>query len=703
MKEKNILCLSRIICNVVIGALILLKLTDAGSVVTHGLRVRREAPTVDVSLKTPVLNALTERTAIDASWEQCMIVAPVTIQLMGQLLIVASTKDVSLLAPDRKFTYIRNPESLRATLLQVAHEGYNAFLSGHSTMNVIQLRMIQIPKHIKTALKILGGNFPRRVLTRLLPQVLGSIEETGKECVTLTNATKNQFTRVMELVQEVIRTTAATQSVHESKVEENEREMAILRSLKADLEKEEKFRAKLYKDATDTADRAEATYSKALNDIPTGMGALLKDFARGILKLANTVAEAGAAVLTGQNGRVGAQLHQAVNPIAMTGNMEGKQPLSFGLSQTLSMATQFANSLRSFQNAFLTNSSDPKLMKGYGIAFKAFHDYITMLPDNPAKAKAIKLIKHSEALAATTTQNAQQLKLSNETNIKVNEELGKICDDLGSFESAYQNIDPKAASHTLSTIGTNTAGDSSQNEILKAQIAQKQLTEMRRRQDEQAAEYLKLLEGMREINAKMISVDLTTISYKEIIALLKEAFTLLTQVETQWHNFVAFFTTMSEYIHDMIKGPLKRFLRVAAVGSNLDLAMRMQIIDILKEDTFGIHREAYILFVMAHTYHEVSSKYLMGRLSSLSGMLIVRNKIEREELMNNLTRQTDQTLKEIKTLIVERKENFDKEFTTRNTELTTLIDKLGGPNEKDQLAIEEGQRLITDDTAWSDK
>ena len=60
----------------------------------------------------------------------------------------------------------------------------------------------------------------------------------------------------------------------------------------------------------------------------------------------------------------------------------------------------------------------------------------------------------------------------------------------------------------------------------------------------------------------MISIDLTTISYKEIIAMLKEAFTLLTQVETQWHNFVAFFTAMSEYIHDMIKGPLKRFIRV---------------------------------------------------------------------------------------------------------------------------------------------
>jgi hypothetical protein len=587
-------------------------------------------------------------------------------------------------------------------------EGYNAFLSGHSTMNVIQLRMIQIPKHIKTALKILGENFPKSVIIRLLPQLLSSIQETGKECVTLTNSTKNEFTRVMHLVQEVIESTAATQSAHESKVEENERELAVLRSQKADLEKEEKMRSQLYKEASDAANRAEQTYYKALSDIPTGLQVLLQDFARGILKLANTVAEAGAAVLT---GRVGTQQRppHTINNITGIGNMDGggggKQPPSFGLSQTLNMANQFSNSLRSFQNALFNKSTDPKVIKGYGIPFKMFREFITTLPDNPAKAKVIKLIQRSEALVAKATKDAKQLKANNKTNRQVNEELEKICDDLEPLQSAYQNIDPKAASHTLSTIGTtNTAaGDSSQNEILKAQIAQKHLTEIRRRQDEQAAEYFKLLEGMRQINAKMISVDLTTISYKEIIAMLKEAFTLLSQVQTQWHNFVAFFTKMSEYIDDMIKGPVKRFLNVAAVGDNLDLGMRRRIIDILKEDTFGIHRESYILFVMARTYHDVSSKYLMGRLSSLSSMLIARDKTQREELMNTLTRQTNQTLDEIKALIDERKENFDKEFTKRNTELTTLIEKLGGPNEKDQLAIEEGQRLLDTDAAWGDK
>jgi len=61
---------------------------------------------MDASLKTPVINALTERTAIDATWKQCMIVATMIIQLFGQPLVISSTKDVSLRAfwPGRKFT-----------------------------------------------------------------------------------------------------------------------------------------------------------------------------------------------------------------------------------------------------------------------------------------------------------------------------------------------------------------------------------------------------------------------------------------------------------------------------------------------------------------------------------------------------------------------------------------------------------------------
>lgn len=77
---------------------------------------------VDVSLKTPTIGTLTEDAQVVASWEKCMVVAPISIQLLGQLLLVSTTKDVSFkeFSPNTKFTYIKHPESLRATLLQVS-------------------------------------------------------------------------------------------------------------------------------------------------------------------------------------------------------------------------------------------------------------------------------------------------------------------------------------------------------------------------------------------------------------------------------------------------------------------------------------------------------------------------------------------------------------------------------------------------------
>ncbi|CAF1549176.1 unnamed protein product [Adineta steineri] len=218
---------------------------------------------------------------------------------------------------------------------------------------------------------------------------------------------------------------------------------------------------------------------------------------------------------------------------------------------------------------------------------------------------------------------------------------------------------------------------------------------MRRRQDEQAAEYLKLLDSMHKTNAKMTSLDLTTIHYNEIISMLREAFDLLSQVDEQWKKFVLFFTKMSIYITDMIKGPLKRFLQLTGDSQELDHTLRMDMIEILKDDTFGIHREAYILYIMSKTYYEVSSKHLMGRVAGLSSMLNTRSTEERKSLVAQLQTQTNETLEQIKSLILERKQTFDNEFNRRNTELTTFIAKLGGPNENNQKAIEEGKRLIT--------
>lgn len=68
----------------------------------------------------------------DPVWEQSMLVAPLAIQLLGQLLLVSGVKDASLkeYVPDREFRYIKHPQSLRATLSQISHgESENILVS----------------------------------------------------------------------------------------------------------------------------------------------------------------------------------------------------------------------------------------------------------------------------------------------------------------------------------------------------------------------------------------------------------------------------------------------------------------------------------------------------------------------------------------------------------------------------------------------
>ena len=93
----------------------------------------------------------------------------------------------------------------------------------------------------------------------------------------------------------------------------------------------------------------------------------------------------------------------------------------------------------------------------------------------------------------------------------------------------------------------------------------------------------------------------------------------------------------------------------------------------------------------------------MGRLAGLSSMLISRDKAQREVLIQSLQQQTNQALEEIQAVIVERKQTFDKELNSRYEELSQLIEKLGGPNENNQLVIEEANKLISEDKTWGDR
>lgn len=573
-------------------------------------------------------------------------------------------------------------------------------------MNIIQLRMVQIPKHIKTALKVLGGKLPSRVIRSLLPKLLSNIKLTGDECVTLTNTTKNEFSRVMSLIQEVKVTVTASQSAHIIKVEENEREMVYLRQQKERLDKEERIRGDNYREAVAAANKAEQIYYDALRRIPTGWDAVARDAVRSVFRIAEKVAEAGAAVLAGGTGRGGGMMSQGYHGAGSNSDSNSQEPLSFALKQTVETAEDFFNSLKSFQEALSSDNRDPEQLSVLSVALRAHREFISSLSSNSAKSKVIRLIERAERLVKKASANAKAAQSSDKIDEDIRKELEKIFSELGPIQAIYQQTNARAASNTISNIGKGNSGpaDTSQNEVLQAQIAQRTLTDMRRRQDEQTEEYLKLIDTLHKTSAKMMNIDLTTVNYREIIVLLNDSFVLLAQIHAQWNDFVLFFTQMAVHIDNMVKGPLKRFLDVSSEGTNQNHAARMELIYTLKDETlYSIHVEAYILYVMARTYYEMSSKYFMSRLAGLSSMLITRDESQRNLAMHTLRNQTNEALEEIKTVILARKENFNKEFESRYAEISELIQNLGGPSENNERITEEANNLIDSDKTWGDR
>lgn len=79
-----------------------------------------------LAVSPTTIDPLTDQNIIDEPWIGHMIVAPATINLLGQVMVVASTVDVSFetYSPDHVYRYIRYPKSLRATLLQVSNGNF---------------------------------------------------------------------------------------------------------------------------------------------------------------------------------------------------------------------------------------------------------------------------------------------------------------------------------------------------------------------------------------------------------------------------------------------------------------------------------------------------------------------------------------------------------------------------------------------------
>ena len=141
--------------------------------------------------------------------------APLLIASLAQLAChCASHKDFELKVPDGGFKRILRPDSMKACLMQVCTEGYEAFELSQTTMERIKLHTSKIPDHMRRAVMILIKGGPREVDAHL-PIVLGSIERVAGMCDEKSKEVVEKYESVRELIDELLSTGQSTKNHNE--------------------------------------------------------------------------------------------------------------------------------------------------------------------------------------------------------------------------------------------------------------------------------------------------------------------------------------------------------------------------------------------------------------------------------------------------------------------------------------------------------
>ncbi|CAF1301709.1 unnamed protein product [Rotaria magnacalcarata] len=631
----------------------------------------------DLAVVSSNIDPVVDQAVIDKAWEDSMVIAPATINLLGQVMVVASKVDVAFKrnVSNYQYKYIRYPDSFRATLLQISNDGYRAFLGAHSAMNRIQLYMQQIPRHFKTIIKLLTSKSSPKLISRLLPRTIDNIERIGQTCIVLANGTEKSFVTVMDLLGEVLETTEVTRLSTETDLSEKSIALNVTRTLHADMKREEEVRRQHYEEVRQAVRVAQDQYSRALNEIPTGWKGLGMDLCRvgiSVLKAFSNILSLGQ--MSSERSFSGIK--------KMSG---GGTTNSFDNSQIFIFVSRFAQSLDSFIQNISSNvnqTADKNGLNTFKIVFGAYANMVDNAPYSNTKMKASQLIQRA-------IQSVDQA-LAN-PNFDIKTQFQNLANEARPFIAAEQ-----LSSNNNAPISIESgSGDSSNNELFKAQLAQARLSQLEKISVEHHTSSLALMDQVRVLSAKLVEYQGRVVHLEEVVKMLREALHFLGLLRKNWHTLVEFFTNFSSRVTVGFGETLKTFLDTLSLTNDPELIAvdRTNILELLNGNSVNLHRESYTLFIMARTYFDVSQRYLMPRLAGLSLMLLAENDDERKRLLTELHNNTLEVQAQVTKLIDERNQIFRKFIGDKRAELNEKIDGQAADG-NEIAAIQEGEKLL---------
>ncbi|XP_046570713.1 uncharacterized protein LOC124278926 [Haliotis rubra] len=540
------------------------------------------------------------------NWQEMLCPAPLSVCLLGQLVLVTLDKDVSLVSEHmtrERFKHTEYPESLRTSILQVADDGWNAFNLANKNMDQIRLLTLQIPQHVKNAVKFIVNGSEMEV-RKLVPDYLANIKRITDTCVVRAEEVETRFCTVMDLIGELQKACTFAEGQYSEKLLKAEKDHEVKTIRLQSLEERKRLAEEEYNELRNQFTKAQESYAKAMDSMPSGWSMISMDFVEGLAKCTLGVCQS----VTNAISRKAAKKESSMGKHVQ--KEEDKEALLMMELPGLSLCVKTL--VRDFEEIMQGTELDHLMTveSTFEDIIKALKSYSGVCKQRvkDIKKDGCKLIK---IMKTAGKQLAKEEAQENEAKMIAGRLEGRM-KALETFcaHAFGESVQPPTPMMSTKEQDSSSSASARYSEQCRFKVEQNAASLQSIRED-----FKNKSKSLQETNAHVTSVieelahlNLDKTNFDEIKQLLQRGIKALGQVRTQWGKLVRFFTTISNIIKCCMDENVKNFIQGAERGAEfrLEYTMSDMMRDMIYIQASEANKLSYMVNNLAEMYVEVS-------------------------------------------------------------------------------------------------
>ncbi|XP_044182800.1 uncharacterized protein LOC114968748 [Acropora millepora] len=629
------------------------------------------------------------------NWAEFLTPAPLSIALLGQLMLVAGEKDFSLenQRPEKGFQFIQHPKSFRACLVQVSNTGWRAFNAAHKNMDSIRGYSAQVPDHVKKVVRILVKGSEEDV-EDILPIELGKIDRNATECLRLAQAVEAKFEHVMDLTGELLEVSSAARGHYEKSQEELEMKrkfnLAKGEAARKKLEEAKEQKEKLEKQVKE----AKAGWEKAVDSMPSGWELIGMHF---VETLTNTVSNVASAVLfwKTQKDTAAAQNQQGMDPSTQqTPNVVQAVPPFVDRQPLMILTTKLVGDVNGAFEKGSKKDEEPlaKEIQMTKLEMEDLREDWSSEEDSPEKKEALQLLtrgleicSEAETLMTQLRRSPQEMKEITKEALTLKRDVRKFCTkaQVKQGKNPFSTKPPRQASKMVNFANSSSSSiTTSVVESARFKIAETRGI-LERQEDRYDQTCKELKESNEELSKVLQSLAEFSPDFDNIRETLVQGMKTLASVREQWQKLVEFFQFITNIIKVCQKESLSSFVEYAKVGQKRVLANGYASTDFMRdliyEQVSQASTTSYVVWSISNTYVEISRNHLMSRIASLGHLMALNPEKDRaaiEAKRNELMEGSQDAQEAIRKYVSEANDHFHVKVAKRIKQIETELLKV---------------------------